>query len=234
MAHSLHGSDHVGPLFDLIRSPRTPWTFVEMPADERALDRILNAVGKNFTPANLNRGALWTAITKAKISKENIGRLRGPHARAIVTSMKNVSKAAKSLKRIIKENGNVSEIIGYRLPSAMEEISRLVVVSDEISQNWSKDAKIIAARYKRPPSPREWLAGVELPLIFEECFGRKASLARTGDVPSGPTVRFISAAMSEMDRPPADETIVRAMTRFSEIRKRRRVVRQRDNNIGQK
>jgi hypothetical protein len=235
MAHSLNKPDYVGPLFDLIRLPRAPSTAAATPVDEPALDRILDAVGKKFIPVNLNRRALWTAIIKAEKSKEIIDRLRlGSRARAIVKSMKHTSNAAESLEGAIKENDDVNQLIANLLPSILADIGRLIVVTKETAQSWSESGKAICAQYDRPPSAGEWLAGVELPLIFEECFGRKAGRARTNNKPSGPTVRFITAVMSEMDTPLADETIVRAMTRFSELRKRRRVVRQCDNNIGQK
>ena len=81
--------------------------------------------------------------------------------------------------------------------------------------------------------PNEWLAGVELPLIFEECFGRKLGRSRDINGPGGPTVRFIAAVMFEMGSQMEGETIVRAMSRFSELRKRRQVVRHRNSNIGQ-
>jgi hypothetical protein len=128
----------------------------------------------------------------------------------------------------------VNELLAHLLPFTLKGIERLIVVTEKTSQSWGENGKAISARYGRPPSAGEWLVGVELPLIFEECFGRKSGRARTNDKPSGPTVRFIAAVMRELGSPPSDETIVRAMTRFSELRKSRRAVRQRDNNIGQK
>ena len=232
MVHSLNKPDYVGPLFDLIRLPRTPSTVPATPVDERALDRILDAVGKKFIPVNLNRRALWTAIIKANESKEIIDRFRlGRRAREITRSMKRISKAAESLEGVIKQNDDVNQLIANLLPSVLADIGRLIVVTKKTAQSWSKSGRAACTQYDRSPSASEWLAGVELPLIFEECFGRKPGRARTNSTPGGPTVRFIAAVMLKKS-PLANETIVRAMTRFSELRKRRRVVRQ--NNIGQK
>lgn len=233
MAHSVNRP--VGPLYDLIRLTQTPSMGAAKPVDELALDRILDEVGKKFIPVNFDRNALWTAIIKAEERKEIIDRRRrGSRSRAIVKSMKQISKAAKSLERAIKENNDGNELIADLMPSVLADIGRLIVITKETAQSWSEVAKTVSAQYERPPSADEWLAGVELPLVFEECFGRKAGRARTKDKPGGPTVRFISAVMSGINRSPSDETIVRAMTRFSELRKRRRVSRQRDQNIGQK
>jgi len=232
MAHNK--PDYVGPLFDLIRLPRKPSTAAARPVDERALDRILYAVGKKFIPANLDRRALWSAIMKAEERKNIIDRLRsGARSRSIVKSMQRISRAAKSLQGTIKENDDVNELIANLLPSVLEDLGQLVVVTREAEQRWSKHGKIVSKQYDRPPSSGEWLAGVELPLIFEEYFGRKPGRARTKDGPGGPTVRFIAAVMFEMNSQFAKESIVRAMTRFPELQKRRRVVRQGNTDIGQ-
>ena len=238
MVNSLNKPDYVGPLFDLIRLPRTPSTVPAKPVDDRALDQILDAVGKKFIPVNLNRKVLWTAIVKAVETKEAIDRFRpGARKRAMTKSVKRIRKAAKSLRAPIKENDDVDQLFASLLPSALEDIERLIVVTERAEQTWNKPNEAICAQYDRIPSAGEWLAGVELPLIFEKCFSRSKPAGRSrnknGD-PSGPTVRFITAVMSEMDSPLKGETIVRAMTRFSELRKRRRAVRRRDDNIGRK
>ena len=113
-------------------------------------------------------------------------------------------------------------------------MGRLIVVAEKSEQGLSDLAKVTCAQYGcRPPSTGDWLAGVELPLIFEECFGRKLGRSRGVNGPGGPTVRFIAAVMFEMGSQIKGETIVRAMSRFSELRRRRRVVHLRNNNIGQ-
>ena len=104
-------------------------------------------------------------------------------------------------------------------------IRKLINQSAHFERQLIASNQNIRAKYNRVPSPREWLAAVELPNIFEEFFNRKAGRSRRGQTPSGPTVHFVAAVMNEVDRPIAAETIVRAMTQYSELRQRRRSVR---------
>jgi len=194
--------------------------------DEEALDRIVDAVGKNFIPVTFNRNALWDALLKARKTKEIIDRFQ-PDARPRAKS--------NSMRRI-----SANQFIANLLPVVLEEIRLLIIVTKRTGQIWSDSDKDIRAngramraRYDRPPSTNDWLAGVELPLIFEECFGRKLGRSRDINGPGRPTVRFIAAVMFEMGSQIEGETIVRAMSRFSELRRRRRVVHLRNNNIGQ-
>jgi hypothetical protein len=98
----------------------------------------------------------------------------------------------------------------------------------------TKDECVASASYNSRPSKRDWLVAVELPNIFEEFFNRKAGRSRSAGAPSGPTVRFIAAVMNEIDPPANSETIVRAMTMYSELRKARAAVRNRAPSIGKK
>ena len=231
MAHPSNKRDYIGPLFDYILPPWSPPTAALTTVDEQALDRILTAVSKKFIPGDLNRMALWTAIKQAAESKESVDRYRSrARTHAIVKSMKRVRNAAESLAAVIKENEDTIEFLTEQLGS----IEQLIVSVSNIEQLLTKSSVAIRARYDRIPSANDWLAGVELPLIFEDFFYRKAGRSRVNDKPGGPAVRFIAAVMREIDSPLVEETIVRAMTRFSELRKRRQVVRRRNSNIGQK
>ena len=104
-------------------------------------------------------------------------------------------------------------------------MTELIEYAGVLEQKLSDTNRLVLARHDRIPSRREWLAGVELPNIFEEFFGRKAGRSRNAGAPSGPTVRFIFAVMSEIDHPLKSETIVRAMTMYSHLRKGRAAVR---------
>jgi hypothetical protein len=237
MLHPSEKPNYDGPLFDLMRLSSTPKALRRdkpvPPINDQVLNRILDAVGERFIPPNLNRTRLWTALVEGVETKEKIDCFRpGSRKRAMIKSIKNIRKAANSLAAALNDNDDANKLFVSLMPSSLEDIKRLCVVAENFERTWSASDKATREQYKRIPSANDWLAGVELPLIFEECFGRKPRRARTNGKPSGPTVRFVAAALSEMDSPLADETIVRAMTRFSELRERRRAVR--NKNIGQK
>jgi hypothetical protein len=61
-------------------------------------------------------------------------------------------------------------------------------------------------------SPKEWLAGVHLPRIFEQFFDRPPGRSWRNGEAHGPCVRFIHAAMHEMNLEFSTKSIVRAMT----------------------
>jgi hypothetical protein len=84
--------------------------------DKRSLDRILEAVGKKFIPANLNRKALWAAIKKAGETKKIIARWRPARVRPIVKAMKRISRAANSLAAVIKENDDAMQLFADIVP----------------------------------------------------------------------------------------------------------------------
>jgi hypothetical protein len=120
------------------------------------------------------------------------------------------------------------------MPTGLADVGRLIIVAEILAQSSGRAGGDIRKPNDRIPSAGEWLAGVELPLIFEEYFDRPAGRARTVGKPGGPTVRFVKAVMVEIGNSVAAETIVRAMTRLRDLRERRRAVRQRDRDIGQK
>ena len=63
------------------------------------------------------------------------------------------------------------------------------------------------AQFDRPS--KEWLVAKILPPIFEDCFGRKAGISKTG-----PYIRFAAAVMVELGlKKYAEESIRRALTR---------------------
>ena len=234
MAHPPKYPDYAGQLLDYLSPlpPKSSSTAVLTTVGEQAtLDRILAKIGKKFIPDDLNRMALWIAVKQAADDKKNVDRYRSKaRTHAIVKSMKRVRNAAESLAAVIKENEDTRELLVEQLAS----IQQLIGSVSNIVQLLTRSNVAIRARYDRIPSANDWLAGIELPLIFEDFFYRKPGRSRVNDKPGGPAVRFIAAVMSEIGSPLAEETIVRAMTRFSEVRKRRQVVRRRNSNIGQK
>jgi hypothetical protein len=223
--------DFVAPLLDYLPAPSASPIMLY----EQALDRILAALGATFVPADFNRNALLTAIEQAMAAQKIIDRSRkGPRARGIAKIMNRIRVEAKALTALLQENDDVLDLIRKEVPSVLEDVDRLRVVAEVLKQTHSKPSEAALALYGRIPSSSEWLAGVELPLIYEDCFHRKAGRSRTGGKPGGPTVRFVAAVMLEVGLPLAADTIIRAMTRFADLRERRRAVRQGGHGIGQK
>jgi hypothetical protein len=228
-AHPTNDYDYAGPLLQYLLPPALPRASAVTTVDEQALDRILAAVGKKFVPAELNGNALWSAIKEADETKNIVDRFRsGPRTRAIRKSMKSIAKAADALARAIKENEDSTQLIDQNVPLVPKSIQQLIDFSAYLEQKLGKSNAYLRAKYDRIPSATDWLGGVELPNVFEEFFDRKAGRSQSDDGPSGPTVRFIVAAMNEIGRSPSPETIVRAMTRYSELRKLRRSLRQQE------
>jgi uncharacterized membrane protein YdfJ with MMPL/SSD domain len=170
MAHPPKKPDYAGQLLDYLLPlpPTSSSTAVVTTVDEQAtLDRILAKIGKKFIPDDLNRMALWIAIKQAADAKKSVDRYRsGARTHAIVKSMKRVRNAAESLAAVIKENEDTIEFLTEQLAS----IEQLIVSVSNIEQLLTESSVAIRARYDRIPSANDWLAGVELPLIFEDFF----------------------------------------------------------------
>ena len=216
------GPDYAGPLLrkGILPSPESSTI------DDGALDRILAAVGRQFIPHELNKNSLRAALNEAAEGKEIVDRFRsGSRTRALTKAVVRISGVADRLAKAIKENYDASQLITNAVPQILTTMTELIEYAGVLEQKLSDTNRLVLARHDRIPSRREWLAGVELPNIFEEFFGRKAGRSRNAGAPSGPTVRFIFAVMSEIDHPLKSETIVRAMTMYSHLRKGRAAVR---------
>ena len=216
------GPDYAGPLLrkDILPSPESSTI------DDGVLDRILAAVGRPFIPHELNKNSLRAALNEAAEGKEIVDRFRSEsRTRALTKAVVRISGVADRLAKALKENDDASQLITNAVPQILTTMTELIEYAGVLEQKLSDTNRLVRARYDRIPSRREWLAGVELPNIFEEFFGRKAGRSRNAGAPSGPTVRFILAVMSEIDHPPKSETIVRAMTMYSHLRKGRAAVR---------
>jgi hypothetical protein len=212
-----------GPLLAFLKEPFPPIA----PIDEQALDRILSHVGERFVPADLDRAALRGAIARAIATKQKIDRSRpSKYSRALRKGVASIHQAAEVLGARLKDNNHARQLIADVLPSVSEDVIHIIAAAEAIAEVLGESHKEIRAKYdRRLPSANEWLAGVELPLIFEEFFHRRAGRSRSDGGPAGPTVRFVHAVMTEIGTPLAKESIVRAMTGLAEIRKRRRSVR---------
>jgi CHAD domain-containing protein len=189
VAHPPKYPDYAGQLLDYLSPlpPKSSSTAVLTTVGEQAtLDRILAKIGKKFIPDDLNRMALWIAVKQAADDKKNVDRYRSrARTHAIVKSMKRVRNAAESLAAVIKENEDTRELLVEQLAS----IQQLIGSVSNIVQLLTRSNVAIRARYDRIPSANDWLAGIELPLIFEDFFHRKPGRSRVNDKPGGPGQR---------------------------------------------
>ena len=168
-----------------------------MPLNKRGLDKIIIAVGKNFVPADLDRSALRRAIDDSEKSAEIIAVQRhGAPARKLLKQFKQVRETTDQLALLLDAKNDASDLIQElcgEWPKAM--VSRLIV--DVEALEW-----VLGNReFPQGPNAKEWLAGVELPCVFEEHFHRKPGRSRNKDgEPDGPCVRFIATTMLELGK----------------------------------
>ena len=202
-----------------------------MPLNERGLDTIIKAVGsRKYKPPTLDRSALRRAIDESEKSAEIISAYRrGARARKLFQRLKQVHETGKQLAVLLdaKDDAAASDLIQElcgEWPKAM--VSRLIVnvealqhvLSDGAPSQWGN------------PNANEWLAGVELPCVFEEHFHKEpgGSRNKTRKKGGGPCVRFIEATMRELAKPYSTASILRAMTRLRVLRGVRSRARQRN------
>jgi hypothetical protein len=196
-----------------------------MSLDKRSLDKIIMAVRKKFEPADLDRSALRHAIDQSEKRAEIISvHRRGASARKLLKKLKQVRETAEQLAGLLNTKDDASDLIQElcsEWPKAV--VSRLIVNVEALEQVLS-DGK--PSQWGNP-SANEWLAGVELPCVFEEHFHREpgGSRNKAGKV-GGPCVRFIEATMRELGRPYDPASILRAMTRLRALQASRSLVRQ--------
>jgi len=83
-----------------------------MKIDDGMLDRLLNAVGRDYVPDDLDRGALGKAIEGSYEQSKLIAQWRsGPRARGRLKQVKRICKAAESLVSALKDSGDAFELI---------------------------------------------------------------------------------------------------------------------------
>lgn len=197
-----------------------------MPLNEHGLDKIIKAVGRKFEPADLDRAALRHAIHESEKRAEIISvHRRGAPARKLLKQLTQVRETATQLAVLLSTKDDASDLIQElcgEWPKAM--VGRLIVDVEALEH-------VLGDRgFPQGPNAKEWLAGVELPCVFEEHFHRKpgGSRNKTRKKGGGPCVRFIEAAMRELAKPYSTASILRAMTRLHVRRDARSRVRQRN------
>ena len=147
-----------------------------MSLDKRSLDKIIEAVRKKFVPAGLDRSALRHAIDESEKRAEIISvHRRGARARKLLKKLKQVRETAEQLAGLLNTKDDAGDLIQElcsEWPKAM--VSRLIVNVEALEQVLS-DGK--PSQWGNP-SANEWLAGVELPCVFEEHFHREPGGSR--------------------------------------------------------
>jgi hypothetical protein len=163
--------------------------------------------------------------TTARKAAETISKNRhGARARKRIKRLKQILEAAKQLESLLKVQDDASHIIRecfgegplVTVIQLFAEIEALLrVLSNHDPSQWGN------------PTTNVWLAGAELPYVFEEHFCRKpgASRNKAHKKGGGPCVRFIEATMLELGRPYSTASILRAMTRLRALRENRRLSR---------
>jgi hypothetical protein len=210
--------------------------------EPEAVTRIVDQVGSKYTPSNLDRQGLrhdlgWAGTwygTRVSLRDE------AKRDRRIEAALKAAKRFQQKLAKL--EYGDLPQILEY-LPKTdrlkedspfVKKLQRFIAQADAALKTprdpgWAKDsvAQLAKELHLGERSPLEWLAGVELPKIFEKHFGRPARISRdkNGAV-GGPFVRFAAAALKELkiqnkDKPFAAETIADALANARNNRSRR-------------
>jgi hypothetical protein len=199
----------------------------DMSLDAQTLDRVIQAVGKKYELANLDRSALRHELDESKNSAEVISANRhGARSRARLKHLKKIRESAEQLSSLLQIKDDAIDLIrGLRddlRETTLTTITRLIISVESIEHVLGTAA---GSKYGNPTAV-EWLAGVELPCIFEEHFHRKAGGSRNAEGrPDGPCVRFVESALRELGFQYSAESILRAMTGLRTLRLNRRLVR---------
>lgn len=161
--------------------------------------------------------------SSSKPGAETIALYRpGARLHNCIKELKTIGKAAEKLVLLLNVNSDAVNIIVKLLGERPRAENSLLIggvkaIVDTMEHKaWSKHGN---------PTHAEWLAGVELPCIFEEHFKRPAGKSRNNDKPAGPCVRFIETSMTEMGMKYSGESIMRAMTKYRLLRPLRRDIR---------
>lgn len=190
---------------------RRPETTCES-LNDAALNGIIQAAGK--APDDLKREELRSAL-------ENIPSWYATHQnlRVSVTrkraGISKILSAAKRLKTSL--SGDAWLLILNRLaisdPDPRGTLTWLINTAKDILNKDLERLSEIVEDFKTD-SPMEYIAGVQLPAIFERHLHGSRGRSRTADgTPGGPCVRFVHQAMIELGMPYDKELIIRAMSR---------------------
>jgi hypothetical protein len=181
-----------------------------------ALHQILVAAGR--WPADLNVSDLNRQLSKAIYDYHQ---LCVPNIKAQKARLKSIRKRADELAALLRadeEYGGVDWCSPW--PKAFPPPSKIVEEIQRMAEE-SGILELSAQKIKReiiPNSPREWLVGTRLPLIFEQFFREPWTVTREGRY-----LAFAERVLIEFKIPCSRETIIRALTRAGRSRRRNMV-----------
>jgi hypothetical protein len=228
-------------LYKADRAERHPWadgllSFLEEgqerhpvgAAELAAAGRIANKSGLT----KIDKRALWQAILKARDDSEVIDRYRrGPRSKKCAADLQKIQKAAHKLQLLLSQDNDAMDFVTNMegAPKAVLsflKLEALITVASKSMKEISRDRDPRAVlRGQRVIHTKEWLAGVELPRLFEEFGGNAHTM---GYPPPDEMIAFVEAAMKELCIRYAASTIKKAIR---ELQEKRRVRKQ---HAGQK
>jgi hypothetical protein len=180
--------------------------------DGAALNRIIQAAGN--APDDLNREELRSAL-------ENVPSWYATHQSLRVSAkrkragLNKILNAAERLKTLL--SGDAWLLILNRLsisdPDPRHALTWLTRAASDILNESSERLPKLVEDFKTT-STLEDIAGIHLPVIFEQHLHRSRGRSRNPDgTPTGPCVRFVYQAMTELGMPYDKESIARAISR---------------------
>jgi hypothetical protein len=192
---------------------------------EAGVDRILAAVGEKFIPAQLNKAALVRGFVLCRRWYRRALYLSSDEPeKTLIRQLEQTRKTAKRLEQLLASDDIQSLLFWWFSPedSLKANVSLLVVKIDEALADGPGWRKELYPESFKALSAFDWLAGLYLPDVFELAFGRPPSTSE-----SGPTIRFVEAALAELKitkggKPYSRASIARAIRNLRAGRIRRK------------
>ena len=205
----------------------------------KELDQILSAVGMKSVPRDLNRDKLCKDLDRAAIWFRTAAKLHTSKVK-LHNKLNQTAKTAGRLQNLLANNGDeawreISEFYPAEAHDPKEIVGLLVKAVDkrllpppaEPAWKTGMAKRVVGELTFNERSAFEWLAGQQLPKLFNRHFKSKASARNAKGLPDTPYLRFAIGAIralriSHNGKPYSPESIVRAMTSVSTGKKRRR------------
>jgi len=207
-----------------------------MALSAKALDQILSAVGA--APTCLNRHKLRMDLIAAERQYRIGAELRRSEVR-LQRKLERAATATRRLKVLLADcevYREIAQFFPYKADDPKEIVGQLVKAIDrrllkpppEPAWKTSLAKRVVGELALNERSAFEWLAGQQLPKLFNRHFKSKPSARNAKGEPDTPFIRFAISAIkalgiSHNGKPYSPESVVRAMTSARTGKKRRRV-----------
>lgn len=188
-----------------------------------SLERILDALGKRFIPADLDRTGLANDLECAAIEYRLGKRWRkrpadlqkklertARYAQKVIDELKDDTAARIALEALPEDVRGALLASGFDLSDLLGSLVLAPALHEHELDKISALKQLVDVGNS---SAVQWLAGVTLPEIYQRHFRRKGKRSRDNGGPaSGPYIRFVSAVLGEFsitksDKPYSVETI---------------------------